>query len=141
MRSFIRRAGAACLILLAFAAGAACYALTRAPVFSGGSGYEFSCGDSSSARVVRPASPALYKLFHAVGGESVRYEGDVSARLIEEFSAALVFTEEACGVTNYYLYSPRLGDGIALGGKLVNLHIAVGRGQTAAGTPVIFGGF
>ena len=52
-----------------------------------------------------------------------------------------MFTETEGGVTNYYLYSEKLGEGIALGGYVVNLHIAVRGERTAVGTPMIFGGF
>ena len=128
------------LILAAFAAGVFFYLLTRSPAFSGGSGYEFSGGASSSARIVRTEDPVLYKLFTPVAGESVRYEGDVSAAVREAFGARLLFTEEAGGVVNYYLYSSRLGGGVVLGGYFVNLHIAVSAAQTTVGTPLIFGG-
>ena len=128
------------LILAAFAAGAFCFLLTRSPVFAGGSGYEFSGGASSSAGITVAENPVLYKLFTPVAGESARYAGDRCEEIWEQFSARLLFTEEACGVVNYYLYSPRLGAGVVLNGFLVNLHIAVGEGQTAVGTPLIFGG-
>ena len=141
MRRKLQRIGEICVVLAAFAAGIFCYALTRAPAFAGGSGYEFSGGASSSAGIVRTDDPALYKLFHAAAGESVRYEGDRYEALKREFSATLLFTEQACGVINYYLYSPRLGEGVWIGGCCVNLHIAVDDDRTAAGTPLIFGGF
>ena len=44
-------------------------------------------------------------------------------------------------IVSYYCRSPLLGEGILLNGERVNLHIAAGGGQTAAGTPLIFGGF
>lgn len=126
---------AMCFVCAAFA-----YALTRLPVFAG-EGYEFSSGTSSSAHIERTDAPFSYKLFHAVAGESARFPGDVRAQLIASYRAEVLFCEEACGVTNYYCFSPLLGAGILLDGRQVNLHIAVGGGQTAAGTPVIFGGF
>lgn len=117
------------------------YALLRRPVFEGGEGYELYCG-TSSAEIILPENPALTKLFRFdVRGESVRYEGDAYETLKEKYAAELLFTEEASGVVNYYLYSKKLPKGIMLCGKEVNLHIAVGKGKTAAGTPVIFGGF
>lgn len=140
MRRKLHRARGICAVLAAFAAGAFCYLLWRAPVFSGGEGYEFSAGASSSAGIVRADDPVLYKLFTPVAGESARYAGNRYEALREAFSAQLLFTEEACGVVNYYLYSPRLGGGVMLGGYLVNLHIAVSAEQTAVGTPLIFGG-
>ena len=104
-------------------------------------GYELYCG-TSSAEIVFTETPALDKLFRLdVRGESARYEGDVSAELMRKFGAKLLFVEEAAGVVNYYLYSEKLPRGVRLNGREVNLHIAVGEGRTAAGTPIIFGGF
>lgn len=129
-----------CAVLGAFLCGAFCYALARMPAF-GGTGYEFSCGASSSARIVRTDAPVLYKLTHPVAGESARFTGDVSEELLLAYRARVLFCEEADGVCSYYCYSPLLGEGILLNGVRVNLHIAAGKGQTAAGTPVIFGGW
>lgn len=120
-------------------------ALLRAPVFEGGERYEFYLGASSSQTIVPSQTPARDKLLlsglSGVAGESARYEGDCAAEIAARFGAKLQFTEEACGVVNYYMYAPALGGGVRLNGKTVNLHIAVGNGQTAAGTPLIFGGF
>ncbi len=117
------------------------YAVRSEPVFEAGKGYEFYLGTSSS-EIVCTETPALSKLFlPQVKGESVRYEGERFKELQEKFDAQLLFVEEAGGVTNYYLHSPKLGSGVLLEGEEVNLHIAVGNGQTAAGTPLIFGGF
>lgn len=139
---FLRAAKLWLLVAAGIAACAACAAFRRAPVFEGGYGYEFYLGESSSAQIVRTPSPALQKLFLCgVRGESVRYEGDVSQELLSRFRAEVVFSEEADGVLNLYCRSPLLREEIALCGHAVNLHIAVGRGQTAAGTPLIFGGF
>ena len=79
-------------------------------------------------------------------GESVRYALTISgeseaARVLQTYGAELLWTEEACGVTSYYALSPRLGAGIWVNGRLVNLHIAVGGEQCVVGTPIIFGGF
>ena len=123
--------------LCAFFALLLCYS----PVFEMGDAYEVSYGLSSSAQTKRTDSPLFEKLTGAVAGESVRYTGNCYLPIKEKFGATLLFTEEACGVTNYYLYSPYLGKGVELYGERVNLHIAVSEEQTAAGTPLIFGGF
>ena len=140
MRRFFYGACGVGVMLLSLAAGAFVFALSRTPVFADGEGYEISAGASSSAAIVQTDDAFAYKLFHAAAGESVRYEGDVAARLIKEFSAKLCFYEQACGVSHYYLYTPRLGEGVFLNGYAVNLHIAVRGERTVAGTPLIFGG-
>lgn len=117
------------------------YALGRAPVFEKGTGYEFYCG-TSSAEIVVSEDPALTKFLRPdVKGECAYYEGNCYGELKERFHAKLLFSERLSGIVNYYLYSPDLGGGVEIGGKRVNLHIAVGGGRTAAGTPLIFGGF
>lgn len=117
-------------------------ALRSSPAFERGEDYTFYLGASSSALSVSSERPALDKLLLAgVKGESTRYAGNRYGELKEKYRARLLFTEEACGVTNYYLYSPVLGDCVSLNGYSVNLHIAVGEEQTAAGTPLVFGGY
>lgn len=76
-----------------------------------------------------------------VRGESAVFQGDRAEELLRAYRARVLFTEEAAGAVSYYCYSPYLGEGIFLDGECVNLHIAAGRGQTAAGTPLLFGGF
>lgn len=121
------------------ACGAFAYALTRSPVFDG-EGYELYTGTSSAGVIVTDA-PAAVKLTLPVAGESARWEGDRAAELLERFDARVLFCEEVCGTCNYYCSSPLLGEGVLLRGVRVNLHIAVSGSRTAAGTPVIFGGF
>ena len=117
-------------------------ALHSSPVFDRGDGYEISLGASSSAEQVVTEHPLLVKMLCSdAKGESVRYEGDRYEELKNAFRAELLVTETEGGVTNYYLYSPKLSGGIALNGYLVNLHVAVRENRTAVGTPIIFGGF
>ena len=123
----------------AFLCAAVFYALCRMPVFAGG-GYELYTG-TSSGEIVCTDTPFWDKLFLPVTGESARFEGDVHEELLRSLRAEVVFCERTGGVVSYYCRSPLLGSGVLLGGERVNLHIAVGGGRTAAGTPVIFGGF
>ena len=115
--------------------------LTLSPVFPRGERYELYLGNSSSL-CVETDQPFLDKLrLGGVRGESVRYTGDCAEELFSRYHARVLLVEKACGVTNYYCYSPLLGEGVRVGGQYVNLHVAVSEEQTAAGTPIIFGGF
>ena len=141
----MRRLLSAIKLAAIFAGVALCavcaYLIRRSPVFEEGEAYEYYFG-ASSAEILSSENPLLDKLLHkGIRGESVRYEGDRYEEVKSRLNAKLLFTEQACGITNYYLYSPALGDCVMLCGEAVNLHIAVGNGQTAAGTPLIFGGF
>ncbi len=139
----MRRIRTFCLALgtlLACLAAALCaLALHAAPVFAGGEGYELYFGESSSAAMLATQHPFRDKLAFAASGESARFEGDVYAELKEAFRAKLLFSEETDGAVFYYLFSPVLGTGVEVKGRLVNLQIAVRGGRTAAGTPLIYG--
>lgn len=137
------RAGENFLVMvLAAVCGAFALLLLHAPVFGGGEGYELYLSPSSSSLVVLSDDPLLDKLLLGeTAGESVRYEGNCAQEIADRFRAELLFTETAGGIENYYMYSPMLKGGVELNGYTVNLHIAVSETQTAAGTPLIFGGF
>ena len=140
MRKFLFTIKAGFIVVLTLVALFFVYALKHAPVFEKGERYEFYTGTSSEDIVL--ASSPFEKLFlTGIKGESVRYQGDRVEALLARFHAAVLFTEEAAGVTNYYCYSPVLQGCVRLNGERVNLHIAVSGNNTAAGTPVIFGGF
>ena len=141
MRRAFRTARAFVIVLSALVCGACALLLVVSPVFRMGERYEVYYGDSSSSLMEKTDDPLAAKLAGGVVGESVRYTGDRYQELKAAFSARELFSEEACGVTNHYLYSPYLGAGVALKGYVVNLHIAVSAEETAAGTPLIFGGF
>lgn len=129
------------LVALSAACGLFALLLHRSPVFEQGERYELYYGTSSS-RISVNANPVADKLFLGdVTGESVRFAGNRREEIETRYRARLLFREEACGVVNYYYYSPVLGEGVRIGGYVVNLHVAVGDEQTAAGTPIIFGGF
>ncbi|MDE7297007.1 MAG: hypothetical protein K2N84_07065 [Clostridia bacterium] len=141
MRKLKRMLISIALVLLAGACGVFALLLHHSPVFEKGERYELYYG-SSSSRMTVGANPIKDKLLSGkVTGESVRLSGDRREELQTRYQAELLFVEEACGVVNYYYYSPVLGGGVRLGEYAVNLHIAVSAEQTAAGTPLIFGGF
>ena len=132
------------LVLLPIAFVLAVCVARHLPAFGQAESYRFYLGASSSATSFSSDSPLKDKLTAAgIAGESAEYEGNRIAELKELFRARLLFQEEACGVVNYYLYSPLLGACVYLNGYAVNLHIAVKEDgtRTAAGTPIIFGGY
>lgn len=116
------------------------YALALSPVFPQGERYEFYAG-TSSEEIVLARSPLEKLLLSGIRGESVRYAGDRAEEILTDFGAEILFVEEAAGITNYYCYSPALKNSVSLCGELVNLHVACNGKETAAGTPLIFGGF
>lgn len=142
MKKFLRSAVGVGHTLLVLGCMAFLFSVCRAPVFEKGEGYAFYFGNSSSALRVETDAPVRAKLFlGGVKGESVVYGGDRYEELKAKYHADLLFTETVGGITSYYLHSPVLGRGIALNGYDVNLQIAADGERTAAGTPLIFGGW
>ena len=139
----IARAGRLLFVLAGAAAAAgALLFLWHAPAFRGGERYTLYFGETSSARMLTFEGDALPLLLPSgVRGESVLYAGDCAEKLLFAYGARVLFTERTGETVSYYCRSPLLGEGILLNGERVNLHIAAGGGQTAAGTPLIFGGF
>ncbi len=119
-----------------------------ATTFQTGKSYVFyKYSQSSQAEVVtcQPAFAPVYKyLFQsAITGESTAYnkEDTTAEEIAEKYQAKLLFSEKVNHTTNYYYYSPLLGDGVDVGGAVVNLHIADGVVKIVVGTPLIFGGY
>ncbi len=79
-------------------------------------------------------------------GESVYFLTEEKAdalrdTLIKDYRAVLVKEERCLDVVSYYCYAAEFGKGLLIDGKRINLHIAVGQGRCAVGTPILFGGF
>lgn len=101
--------------------------------------------DSASSQGLMKSGLCLSDL-PRIKGESVCFEHresprELAEKILKEYGAELVFTEEACGVLSYYGYSAKLGEPIILTDRAVNLHVAVTESRIAVGTPIIFGGF
>lgn len=102
--------------------------------------------DSASSQGLRKEELTL-RDFSRIKGESVRFDltdedGETLAnRLIEEYNATVLFTEEVSGVVSYYCYTPDWEECLELNGQRVNFHVAVSAEECAVGTPIIFDGF
>ena len=130
------------VLLACLAAAGALFVLRHAPSFAGATRYTLFLGETSSAEAVVLEGDALPLLLSPdVRGESAVYQSDCAEELLRAYRARVLFIEKAAGTVSYYCHSPLFGEGLLLNGKRVNLHIAAGRGQTAAGTPLLFGGF
>lgn len=139
---FKRAAKLVAVLLACLAAAGALFVLRHAPSFAGAARYTLFLGENSSAEAVVFEGDALPLLLSSeVRGESAVFQGDCAEELLKAYRARVLFIEKAAGTVSYYCHSPLLGEGLLLNGKRVNLHIAAGRGQTAAGTPLLFGGF
>jgi len=142
MRRFFHAVGTIIVVLASALCVLFVYALSSSPAFQKGERYEFYLGASSSSKIVCSENPSLDKLLLGdVAGESVRYESGCAEELLLKYNAEILFTEEVSGIVNYYCSSPCFTHGVALNGYCVNLHIASDGERTAAGTPLIFGGF
>lgn len=137
---FLKTAGAA----LAFLAVTAFVFVLHFCSFSGGEKTYYLYSASSQAEMREELS--FGDLFFVRGESAVyRTEGEDAEKFAEElaekYRAELLFEEKAGGTLSGYYYSPLLKGGTTIGGKFVNLHIAIRADGVAAGTPVIFGGW
>ena len=99
---------------------------------------------SSQAKIVETLR---FEQLFSVKGESVRFaitkdeREMVAEQVFAKYGAQLVFTEQLDGVICYYGISERLGGGVVVNGKSVNLHVAISQTECVVGCPIIFGGF
>ena len=139
---FKRAVKFAAVLFACLASAGALFVLRHAPSFAGAARYTLFLGETSSAEAVVLEGDALPLLLSSeVRGESAVFQGDRAEDLLRAYRARVLFIEKAADTVSYYCHSPLLGEGLLLNGEEVNLHIAAGRGQTAAGTPLLFGGF
>ena len=130
-----------------------CFLLVLAPqvgrkslLFTKGTSYTLYAGRTGSdAQIIvceRGEEGRTKLITPDVTGESTEYDSAEAAFAeLKRLGAETVFTERIGEITNYYAYSPRLGGGVTLYGKKVNVHVAVGRSGAAIGSPLIFGGY
>ena len=108
-------------------------------------GYEGDCVDMGGLFAATvDADGFVSAVLRATGvkGVCVKYEGGVGDALAiaAELRLRNSFTDD-CGVFSLCGYSPLICGGTRVGGKLVNVQIAVGGGFVYVGTPVILGSF
>jgi len=105
--------------------------------------------DSQTSQGLRKTELEL-RDYARITGESVKFVRDeeeeqsaeeIAQGIAEKYSAEILFTEEAAGVSSFYCYTDAWDNGIVVNGQTVNLHIAVAETQCAVGTPIIFDGF
>jgi len=102
--------------------------------------YYFKASSQGGAAYSDEALPAEI-IYAELGGESASFDGTTIEEIERKYSAVLLFEESASGVDNYYYYSPLFSRFAFIGGRAVNLHVAVRDNSVRVGTPIIFGGY
>ncbi len=106
-------------------------------------GLKTYCTDLSSSRPfvteeslsVKP-NPFIYK------GESVFVKGECDiGEIVKKYRARTVDIRRNGNITEYYMFSPNLRESVYVGGKRVNLHVAVAPYGYTVGTPFIYCGY
>lgn len=85
-----------------------------------------------------------YFLFDATNSSGVSKEYDFDfdyEELINRYNAEPIKVETVGNVTNFYYYTKNLPGAVFVGGKKVNLHVAVSTNKTVIGSPIIYYGF
>lgn len=113
----------------------------KAPVFKAyASDYELCLTAGSFGNNIVFARGKDFGAYVNIKGEScivgVSYE-----RVLQDFAAAHVYSEETATGTSYYAYSPRIKYKVYINGNAVNIHYFAGENYTKLGTPIIFGSF
>ena len=139
----------AVLFCLFFAVGVKAVSVTRFAEITGKRIYFL---DSASSQGLRKETLSIADLTRVKGecvfaeisifngGMSLTKE-EIAQNIAARYGGEILFQEETCGVVSYYAYTPRWQDGLYINGVKINLHIAVGKGNLAVGTPIIFDGF
>lgn len=139
----------AVIFCLFFAVGVKAVSLTRLADIEGERTYFL---DSASSQGLRKESLTVSDLTR-VKGECVfteisTYDGgrylsneEIAVEIATRYGATILFEETVDGVVSYYAYTSRWQEGLYINGRKVNLHIAIGEGRLAVGTPIIFDGF
>ena len=120
--------------------------LDRRLLFEGAESYVFYTQSASSQAemLFADAQNALSvkrSATHLTGESACFSSAEQAMAQAEKYEAQLLFTQTTGDVTDYYYYSPRLGAGVTLRGKSVNLHISLRGDAGCAGSPIIFGGY
>ena len=131
------------LLVAAITFGFCFYSLYRAktPVFQAyADEYEVYLTHGSFGNNALVVSEDAFGALTEIRGESctvsVSYE-----QVLEDFSAAHVFSEQTDHGENFYAYSPKIHYKTYIKGKAVNIHYHAGERENRLGTPLIFGGY
>lgn len=102
----------------------------------------YTVDGSSLAEQVLCDTP-FYPLMARVKGESCKIEksGFNVEEFFKSYNTEILFSESVDGVTSYYGYSKEIKFLAKIGGKAVNLHVAVAENSVTVGSPIIFGSF
>ena len=82
-----------------------------------------------------------YLLPFGVKGEACVINKEDLEKLLKDFRATIIFSEEIDGGINYYAYSPKIRYRARVKGKRVNLHAFIKNDRVKVGSPVIFGSY
>lgn len=114
--------------------------------FREGEEYTFYVGSASSqAEIITVCGGAARTAARLkdIRGESTvyAYTSDGVEKIMDEFSAEIVFFEKCATSESVYCYSPEFSDCIMIDGRAVNLHVASDGVKIKVGSPIIFGGY
>lgn len=114
------------------------------PLFSNYSdSFTVYVGSNSSNAQILTVDSKDYRFIKDVTGESVKISnlGFDENEFFEKYNAKIVFTETTDGVVSYYGYSKDIKYQTTIGGKRINLHVAVTKDSVTVGAPIIYGSF
>ena len=120
------------------------YAMNVKPIFSGYSNnFEVYQARGSILSPITNCTALEMLFMRKVAGEGCKVDASEFdlAEFLYEYDAKIVFIEQTGGITSYYAYSPKVKYLENIGGKVVNLQVAVRGEQITLGAPIIYGSF
>ena len=139
----------AVLFCLFFAVGMKAASVTRLAEIEGKRTYFLDSASSQGLRkeslslcdLTRVKGECVFTEISAYGGGRYLTSEEIAQGIATRYGGEILIREERDGVVSYYAYVPSWQGGLYIGGKKINLHIAVGGERLAVGTPIIFDGF
>lgn len=118
------------------------YFATNKPLFSDyADEYELYLKENSSLAKIVTANRISFPFYFTVKGEACVTESADVSRLLADFNAEKVFTEETEDALIVYAYSEKIPYLKNVKSKKVNLQIVQRKGVIKVGSPLIYGSF
>lgn len=98
--------------------------------------------NSSSAKIVNVTKSGFFALKNVKGESCKIKKKDFSLdEFLREFDAELVHVEEIEQGISYYAFSKKVKYKQKVFGKIINLHVFIGKEEITVGAPIIYGSF
>ena len=105
--------------------------------------FEVYIGSSSSTAKIITVGKTDYPFMKRIKGESVKIcaNGFDAYQVFEDYNAQIIFIETVGDTVCYYGYSKDIKYLEVIGGRKINLQVAITGNSVTVGSPIIYGSF